>query len=564
MLISKFNRLIRNRLLWGIFGTIVCVSFVGLFTQGGGCVGASQGPSVGTIAGKTIAPGVLQRQKFHVFLWLRMMSGREFQVTPEMDARMTEQAWKRIVELDMAAKLGLTANDDEVRSAIQQDPTFAAGGQYNPQYYAAFVNNFLAGMGVSAQQFEAYMREEIVLEKLRRMVASGAWVTPTEIEARVRDLTDSFTVSLAEMPLADLTRDVAVSDEDVRGFFEKNRKAFTIPEKVQVAYSAFPIDAFKTGIEVSGDDVTNYYNAHMDAFMSTDTNGEPVMLKLDDVVEQIRDGVTRDAAAEKAREAAYAFIEKLFTDKQGKAVPFEQAAAEAGHTVATSEFFSAGETPKDLLVGPEFSSVAFGLSLEPDEYFSEPVMGTNALYVLALKARTEPRVPELEEVAETARQAALRHAQAQAMSGKETALLTAVREAMAGGKSFAEAVAPWGMAATNAGPFTAYTAPEILDSARLITAVVSKQQGELTDLVPTERQTLLLGHIITRAAGEAAAEDPVRNQVRAGMARRQAQLVLSDWERGLLSMAEIKAAADIEDEAEAETNEDDALPPIVD
>jgi hypothetical protein len=54
MFITHFNKLIRNKILWSIFATIVVMSFVLWTTQTGGSRAAQQVNRIGKLDGKAV------------------------------------------------------------------------------------------------------------------------------------------------------------------------------------------------------------------------------------------------------------------------------------------------------------------------------------------------------------------------------------------------------------------------------------------------------------------------------------------------------------------------------
>ncbi len=559
MLITKFNVLIRNRFVWGFFAVLVSITMVGFFTDIEGCVSGKKMPgAIGDLDGKAVSYRDLQAAKFNVILRLRLATGRDFNLTPELNTMVTREAWKRLALLQLADSEQLGSADAEVVSAIQRDPMFQQNGVYSPERYSQFRQILAQNYGVDAVQFEDYMREELALDKIRRAVAAAIWTAPYEVDRLARNFADSFTVAYAEAPRSLLTRDIAVSDAQIRAFYDTHTADFTIPDKVQVAYAAFPFSDYTTSATVTPESVTNYYSDHLNDYFTTNTTGEPVARKIEEVERNIRDLLATAARRDQAIEAAALFADSLY----GKSTDtnfFYAATAATGKTVRLTRFFAAREPLTELGAGIDFNSAAFALSPEKDANFSEPITGSNAVYVLAYEGALPSRVPAFSEVRDEAHARALAEARNQAFAEKSAALQKKVQAALHAGSSFDAAVKAAGFAegAKTAGPFTAYTAPAPFDNARLVTAVISLQEGEISEPVSTERNTLALILVKTRTPGEATASDPIRNQIRSSLNRRHAQLLVSQWEEDLLMKKGYKEPVEEVETTDSQSGDDD-------
>jgi peptidyl-prolyl cis-trans isomerase D len=566
MLITKFNALIRNRFVWGFFAVIVSITMVGFFTDIEGCVQGKKTPGgVGELSGQSVSYSKLQAAKFNVIMRLRLATGRDFNLTPELNTLVTREAWKRLAMLQLAEAEKLGATDGEVVSALQRDPMFQENGVFSPERYAQFRQILAQNYRIDALQFEDYMREELALDKIRRAVSSSIWTAPYEVDRLARNFADSFTVAYAEEPRSTLTRDVTVSDAQVRAFYDTHAEAFTIPDKVQVAYAAFPFSDYTASVTVTAEAVTNYYSEHLNDYFTTNAAGEPAARKIEEVEAGIRDLLATATKRDQAIEAAAFFADSLY-GRSGDTNFFYAAAAATGKTVRLTRFFTAQEPLNELLAGIDFNSAAFALSPEKDSNFSEPIAGSNAVYILAYEGTQPSRLPAFEEVRTEAHGRALAEARNLAFADRSAALQKKIRTAIQSGSSFEDAVkaANFGEGVKTAGPFTAYTAPAPFDNARLVTAVIALQEGELSDLIPSERNTLFLVLVKARTPGDTTAADPIRNQIRSSLNRRHAQLVVSQWEEDLLKKKGYQEPVEetIEDTAEPDTNDKDGQAPI--
>ena len=570
MMISKFHKLIQSRLLWGAFLVIIVFSFViwGMVWPSD-LKKAEQANAAGTLDGATVSHGEFRSAYLNTYLARALALGREVQSTPESDAVLRRLSWQRLATLREANQLGIVAADAELRSAIRSN--FAeTNGVFDPARYQAFLQNVIRPLGFSTAQFEQHLREEIQIQKLAHLIGRQATVTPLEIHRTFDTLMDTFAVDYVFVGPADVEADVKVSDEDVRKLFDDDPAAFTIPEKRETSYAAFPVaDYFDGKLEVSDDDVQDYYELHIADYTTqeTGTNGQPreVVADLDDVREGIVAALRRQAAFEKADAAAAELAYRALPDREGTVPEFAAEAEKAGRKAQKLAPFSRFEVPLED-GGAALAAAAFELAPNSYDRVSSTIAGTENVYVLYLENVLEPRVPAFDEVRDQVREVARQKAVAAALAAKGQAVQEAAAAGIAAGQTFADAVAGAGAKAQSAEPFTGMSGStssnEIAQT--LVQAVVSYNQGEVTEPVP-HGDGLIVAYLKARTPADPATYDSYQSEIASAIRARRGQGLFRDWQAALLAPERFtdfqRVAADAEegaDEGDAEETATDA------
>lgn len=570
MMISKFHKLIQSRLLWGAFLVIIVFSFViwGMVWPSD-LKKAEQANAAGTLDGATVSHGEFRSAYLNTYLARALALGREVQSTPESDAVLRRLSWQRLATLREANQLGIVAADAELRSAIRSN--FAeTNGVFDPARYQAFLQNVIRPLGFSTAQFEQHLREEIQIQKLAHLIGRQATVTPLEIHRTFDTLMDTFAVDYVFVGPADVEADVKVSDEDVRKLFDDDPAAFTIPEKRETSYAAFPVaDYFDGKLEVSDDDVQDYYELHIADYTTqeTGTNGQPreVVADLDDVREGIVAALRRQAAFEKADAAAAELAYRALPDREGTVPEFAAEAEKAGRKAQKLAPFSRFEVPLED-GGAALAAAAFELAPNSYDRVSSTIAGTENVYVLYLENVLEPRVPAFDEVRDQVREVARQKAVAAALAAKGQAVQEAAAAGIAAGQTFADAVAGAGAKAQSAEPFTGMSGSTSTNeiAQTLVQAVVSYNQGEVTEPVP-HGDGLIVAYLKARTPADPATYDSYQSEIASAIRARRGQGLFRDWQAALLAPERFtdfqRVAADAEegaDEGDAEETAADA------
>ena len=540
MMISKFHRLIQSRLLWGAFLIIIVFSFViwGMVWPSD-IEKMEQANSAGTLDGATVSNGEYRSAYLSTYMARALTLGREITSTPDSDALLRRLSWQRLATLREAAKLGVVATDEELVGAIRSN--FADTNKvYSPQQYQAFLQNVIRPMGFSPAQFEQHIREEIAIQKLGSLIGRQAHVTPLEIRQTFETLLDTFAVEYAVVRPADVEKDVKVSEEDARKLFDADPAAFTVPEQREVFYAAFPVaDYLDDQAEISEDDILDYYDLHIQDYTTEapGEDGQPRETVAD--LEEVRAGIVaalrREAALDKADEAAAELAFRAIPDRDGSVPDFAAEVEKAGRKMEKLPPFSRFDLPLED-AGAEFAAAIFELEPTAFDRVSAPIAGQDRVYVAYLEKIIEPRVPDFAEAKDRVLAEARQKALAEALAAKAQAVKESAVAGIAAGKSFGQALAGMGVEAVSAEPFTGLSGSsssnEVVQA--LVQSVVAYNQGEVADPTPFQ-DGAVVAYLAARTPADPATFDSYRDEIASAIRNRRAQGLFRDWQAGLLA-----------------------------
>lgn len=566
MLITKFHKLIRNRLLWLGFLVVVVFSFVIWGTQmpDAGPVGPN---AAGRLDGENITFEEYQQARFNTYLSIVLMSGRPITITPEIEEELHNLAWQRIVTLREAADLGITSSNDEVVSSIRSfDFLRSEDGQFSQQAYDQFAQNFLAQLRAGKRDFEEHVRQEIVMQKFRSVVERMQLVSPTEVTRTFDTLTDTFTAEYVAIEPALVESEVTVSDEDVQAYYDNDPAAFTIPEQMIVKAAVFPVADFLAAVEVSDEEIEEYYDFNLDQFAlpnddeAEDTNTfslTPTEYRpLEDVREEIAALVKERQAVVLAGESANDFVQELsFQRKEGRGI-FDRLAATQGVEIVVTRPFTARQIPEELAEATiELTRDAFNLSDDDDYYYSDPIAYSNNVYVLGLVERLPERIPAFEEVRDAVAVQARDFAIFNALTEKAEEIRGSAVAGLVAGLSFGEVMSEYDLTPAKPEPFTINS--EDIDpviASTLVRPLLVLNAGEVTEVV-TGESGYYLGYVKERTANQELSPAAMRPQIVNTLRRQSAQLAFNELQKQLLKQHNFE---DLTRRARAETEAEEA------
>lgn len=167
--------------------------------------------------------------------------------------RLQDQAFDQLVTdvlLQQEYKRrGITVTDDEILEAarynpppqLMQAPDLQTDGQFDPAKYQRFLQSPLARQEGLLYQLEQYYRTEIPKEKLFDQVASDVYVTDEALWRSFQDSHDTAQISFVAFDPDRISDSaVRVSDDEVRAYYDANKKLFERPGRAKVSIIIIP------------------------------------------------------------------------------------------------------------------------------------------------------------------------------------------------------------------------------------------------------------------------------------------------------------------------------------
>ncbi len=536
MLITKFNKLIRSKILWGAIGFAMALTFVGssVMSRSGGGHPADRGVE-GRLFGREI-----DRDTFNEARLFELGLRAPADTSPAFLAAARERTWKRLASLQAAADMGIDATEEEVRTVLARDPSFSANGVFDPDRYRAILARELR---VTPAVFERYVRQDLILRKLVSVLQSTTWTSPYEITPRLRRLTDVVDAACALLPEPRLD-ETAVSEDDARAYFEEHQDLFVLPEQRRVRYVAFPVSNYLSAVTVSDDAVAAWYDRHIGDYTTFDTNGVEQTTPLDEVRADIAGTVRGELAAFAARDAATDLVMAMAPDRYGRALTLDQAASAGALAIATSDWFAANEPVPGIEEGLVLTRAAASLVAgDPERYFSDPVLTTNAVYVLAALDRLDTRPATFEDVRDQALASARRLAEEDAHAAGLAAQRSALVDALAADSNltFVAAADELGLAVQTTGAFTVYQGPadDMTNGQMLVAAILDLDAGEVSEPFMMGESNAVAA-VISREAGDPTEADMLRPQFVRTLDQYRSAELFEAWRDSLLQEAELE------------------------
>jgi len=245
-------------------------------------------------------------------------------------------AWDRLILLAQAKRLKLSATDKEVVQLIESYPFFQRKGVFDNQIYSQMLEYVFH---TQARIFEEQARQSIILSKLYKAATGNINLTDYEVRKEYRKMNEQISLYYIAGLTNDFLKEVTASGDEIKDYFTKNPFLFKEPLSFNVEYISIPSEG-KSEIEMKE--------------------------------------VIRNLAS--------------LLNKKGD---FAKAAAELNLRVKETGLFSETDPIPGIGWSPQIISLISKLKTGE---FSAPIYLDKYYYVLRLKERKEPYIPDFQAI----------------------------------------------------------------------------------------------------------------------------------------------------------------------
>ena len=445
-----------------------------------------------TIYGKALTPLAIDRQVKNYQLTLALGQFELLQklggTSPDQDRALTEFVWNLLVLQHQSRELGVEPTDDQVANRIKQVPIFQTAGQFDPLKYGQFVSEQLAPRGFTERQLEDVIRDSLRLEALSKIVEAPAAISEGEMQAMARAF-QPVTAGFVKFERTQETDKIQISPEEVISIHQQNQAAFMAEETREARCVVFelPADSKLEGKE------------KVDALQ-----------KLANTASELTDSLAQAGASldQLAAKAGAKIIKLTAFDRTGN--PAQASASLNSEAMADL-------APAAFLV-PKAGST------------SDVIQSGDAFYIIEVTAVNPARPLTLDE-ARPQIEAQLRAQKAeQIFTADATSAANALRAAVAGGKSFAEAAAAQKLKVEEIKNVVATAESTSPENQAIAGSTLLLKEGEISNLEGAPWGAFV-AQLQTRAPIDQMAFGARETQIRESLLRNKRDLLFMEWLR---------------------------------
>ena len=215
-----------------------------------------------------------------------------------------------------AARLGFQVTDADLADTIRQSaPSLFQDGRFvGKDAYASM----LAQQNITIADFEADLRRQVLMTRLREVAIEGTIVTPLEIEQAYRKKNEKIKIEYVKIPNDKYRAEAQPTIPEIQNFFKANNARYQTPETKNLAILIADPAKMEQTATATDADLRRMYTQNLDSFRTPErvkvrhillkTDAKPaseepkIKAKAEDLLKQIRGGADFAALAKKNSE----------------------------------------------------------------------------------------------------------------------------------------------------------------------------------------------------------------------------------------------------------------------
>lgn len=183
--------------------------------------------------------------------------------TPNASTKIKQQLLQNLMMqaiLSQAAlKQGYSISDEQLNTLIMKIPAFQVDGQFSPAQFSMLLNQ----AQFTPQQFMQYIRATLLVDQVRNGIVMSAFALSKEAKEFDVLMQQQRDIGYFIIPTSRFLSTVKITPPQIKTFYQQHQAAFSIPEKVSIAYVEVSPETIAADIKPSKAELQQYYNDHL-------------------------------------------------------------------------------------------------------------------------------------------------------------------------------------------------------------------------------------------------------------------------------------------------------------
>ncbi len=159
--------------------------------------------------------------------------------------------------------VGMRVSEDKVTDQVRQIPAFQDNGVFSMGAYRSALDI----QGRSTNEFEASMAQSLRQFQLQQSIIGTAFVTPAEYRRYLNLFAEQREVTVATIRFESIKESIEISDEEIAEFYAANPDQFNTTETVDLYYIEIRLDELAEKAVIAEEDLNAYYETASARYM---------------------------------------------------------------------------------------------------------------------------------------------------------------------------------------------------------------------------------------------------------------------------------------------------------
>ena len=376
---------------------LIILAFVGtiFYSWGMGGASSSGGGAVAVVEGQKISQQEYDRTFNNLVDFYRQQFRNQFSDDLIKKLDLKTQALEALIQkkllLMAAEKQHLRVSDVELISHLKELPVFQNENKFSDKIY----RNYLKSQRITPGDFEDTQRQALTLDKLEKLFQTNTKVSQSEVLETFVKEKEKAKIDYVRFKNDHFKVEKSFTDQELKDFFQANKKQFEIPPQIQVEYVKIEPKTYLAQIEPRDEDIADYYKSKIADFRVEKKYRAShilVNVKPSDIEGDSSPEDKQKQAEDKAKIRAEELRERIMAGAN-----FEETAKKHSHDLGSgAQGGSLGEFNKGTMVSGFEAALE---KLKVDE-ISKPVLTPFGYHIIRLEGLEKERIKPLKEVRE--------------------------------------------------------------------------------------------------------------------------------------------------------------------
>ncbi len=228
------------------------------------------------------------------------------------EAMLRNQALQALVHEHVlskqAEKQGFAISREQVDSLLVMMPQFQINGEFSPQQYEQVIRQ----LHFTPSSFRDAVKDEMLITQAESSLTDSIFLLPYQINNAVALVNQSRDIQYVIFNGKDFKKNVKVTDENIKAYYNSHQSEFMTEEKIDIAYVMLDKskieNTVKTAIQPSDKELDEYYQVHISGYATPERrSARHILISVSpnaDKAEKAAAKQEADAIAEQARNSA--------------------------------------------------------------------------------------------------------------------------------------------------------------------------------------------------------------------------------------------------------------------
>lgn len=181
---------------------------------------------------------------------------------PDIRAAVLDGIIRQRLMTDAALGSGLVVSDAQLQQIIAQIPAFQENGNFSPVRY----RQVLQAQNMTPVMFEERLRGELLIDQLGAAFIESTLLPTSVVDRLLRAAGQQREASRVVIAPEPFLAKVQIGADEVRAFFDGNRREFEVPEQARIEYVMLALEQIMKEVAVTADDVKAFYAGNVAQF----------------------------------------------------------------------------------------------------------------------------------------------------------------------------------------------------------------------------------------------------------------------------------------------------------